>query len=81
MSNEFAKIKFISRPDAVTFSAALGHSVHERCVECQAWDEISSVRAMANPDYRECGYGQTVEEARKAAVAAVQEARRKYMLG
>ncbi len=67
---KFAKIKFVRKPA----------SSHDKvCVEGQAWDEITSVRAMANPDYRELGEGDTLEEAKKAASSALQDAHYRFM--
>ncbi len=60
--SKFAKLKFVRKNND-----GRGNYV----VEVQAWDEISSVKAMANPDYRALGVGATLEEAKKEAASGV----------
>lgn len=70
-TNKFAKVKFVRKHNTEN---------GDYVVEGQAWNEQSSVNAMANPDYRELGEGSTLAAAKQAAVAALQEAHKNWML-
>lgn len=70
-TNKFVKVKFVRKHNAEN---------GDYVVEGQAWNEQTSVNAMANPDYRELGEGKTLSEAKTAAAAALQEAHKNWML-